>query len=498
MSGGDAWRTDDGYEGCSLARFQSAMEGGELSSTLLVEWYLDRIDRLDQHGPGLNAVLRLNEDAAAIAAQLDGERARGRVRGVLHGIPVLLKGNINTGDGMPTTAGSLALADFYPGSDAALVRRLRDAGAVILGKTNLSEWANFRSSHSSSGWSSEGGQTRNPYALDRSPGGSSSGSAVAVSADLCTLAVGTETDGSIVSPASFNGIVGIKPTMGAVSQEGIIPISRSQDTAGPMARNVTDAALLLAAMAEPGFSLGDARGLPARSNPGLRGVRLGFDPRQSGFLPAVDGVMESARDVLSALGAELVEIELAEDPVLHAAEMELMLYEIKHGLEAYLARYGASGGMKSLDDLVTFNREHAQAVMPWFGQEHFERASRKGSLDDPAYLEAKRICGLRSRELGIDRVMDSHRLDAIIGPSGSPAWKIDHVLGDHCLGGSASYPAIAGYPNITVPAGFVCGLPVGVSVFGRAFSERSLIGIALAFEQATLIRRKPGFEATAD
>ena len=498
MSGGDAWHADDGYDERGLAGLQSAMERGELSSTLLVERYLDRIETIDRRGPALNAVLRLNEEALAIAGRLDEERARGRVRGVLHGIPVLLKGNINTGDGMPTTAGSLALADFHPGSDAPLVRRLRDAGALILGKTNLSEWANFRSTHSSSGWSSEGGQTRNPYALDRSPGGSSSGSAVAVSAGLCALAVGTETNGSIVSPASFNGIVGIKPTVGVVSQEGIIPISLSQDTAGPMARNVTDAALLLAAMSEPGFLPGNVLDASAGDTTGLGGVRLGFDPSQSGFLPAVDAVMKTARNALSALGAELVEIELAEDPALHEAEMELMLHEFKHGLEAYLSRYGGPGGMKTLDDLMAFNREHSREVMPWFGQEHFERASRKGSLDDPVYLEAKRICALHSRDLGIDRVMDDHRLDAIIGPSGSPAWKIDHILGDNCLGGSASFPAIAGYPNITVPAGFVRGLPVGLSIFGKAFSERTLIRIALAFEQATGIRRKPGFEATVD
>jgi len=482
---------DGRYDDYGLADFQAAMGGGHLSSLKLVEHYLSRIDALDAHGPALKAVLQLNSDAQAIATGLDAERACGHIRGPLHGIPIMLKANINTGDGMTTTAGSLALRGFHPGSDAALVKRLREAGAVILGKTNMSEWANFRSTHSSSGWSSEGGQTRNPYAPDRSPGGSSSGSAVAVSANLCAAAVGTETDGSIISPASFNSIVGIKPTIGLVSQEGIIPISKSQDTAGPMARTVTDAAIMLAAMAEPEALARMRSGLVPGPVSGLAGVRLGFAPSQSAFLPSVTALMHDAMDVLSSLGAELVEVALPDDHEMEAAELELMLYEIKDGLKGYLSAYGSDGGPRTIDDLIAFNREHAGDVMPWFGQELFERAVEKGSVDDPAYVRARDMCRLHSRDLGIDRVLGEHRLDAIIGPSGGPPWKIDHLLGDHCLGGTASYPAVAGYPNITVPAGFLHGLPIGLSIFGAAFSEPRLIGIALAFEAATHVRRAP-------
>ncbi|HUW69616.1 MAG TPA: amidase [bacterium] len=488
---------DDRYDEYGLAALQTAMDGGQLSSSKLVAYYRSRIDALDSHGPELKAVLQVNAEAETIAIRLDEERAHGHVRGPLHGIPIMLKANINTGDGMATTAGSLALHGFCPGRDAAFVRRLRDAGAVILGKTNLSEWANFRSTHSSSGWSSEGGQTRNPYAPDRSPGGSSSGSAVAVSANLCAAAVGTETDGSIISPASFNSIVGIKPTIGLVSQEGIIPISKSQDTAGPMARTVTDAAIMLAAMAEPEALARMRSGLVPGPVSGLAGVRLGFAPSQSAFLPSVTALMHDAMDVLSSLGAELVEVALPDDHEMEAAELELMLYEIKDGLRVYLSSYGYSDGPRTIDDIMAFNREHAGTVMPWFGQELFERAAGKGPLDDPAYLRAKEICRTHSRDQGIDRVMDLHRLDAIIGPSGGPPWKVDHLLGDHCLGGTASYPAVAGYPNITVPAGFIHGLPVGLSVFGRAYSEPVLIGIAMAFESATSARRKPGLAAAS-
>lgn len=497
MSDRDEPTLDSKYDDYGLVDFQAAMGSGQLSSSKLVAYYLDRIDALDALGPSLKAVLQVNDDALSIAGRLDEERTNGQIRGPLHGIPIMLKANINTGDDMATTAGSLALRGFRPGRDAAFVKRLRDAGAVILGKTNLSEWANFRSTHSSSGWSSEGGQTKNPYALDRSPGGSSSGSAVAVAANLCAAAAGTETDGSIVSPASFNSIVGIKPTVGLVSQEGIIPISRSQDSAGPMARTVADAAIMLAAMAEPATLANLSSILVPDVVPNLSAVRLGFAPSQSAFLPTVMASMKDAMDVLSALGAELVEIELPDDHEMVEAELELMLFEIKDGLRVYLSNYGASGKPKTIDDIIEFNREHADSVMPWFGQELFERAAAKGSLDDPTYLRARNLCRLHSRDLGIDRVMDLHRLDAIIGPSGGPPWKIDHLLGDHCLGGTASYPAVAGYPNITVPAGFIHGLPVGLSIFGRAFSEPMLIGIAMAFESATRARRKPGFAAAS-
>lgn len=497
MSAPSAPAADDRYDGYGLLDFQKAMDDGHLSSAELVAYYLDRIDKLDTRGPALHAVLSLNAEAEAIAARLDMERAQGRVRGPLHGIPVMLKANINTDDDMPTTAGSLALRGFHPGRDAGFVRHLRDAGAIIMGKTNLSEWANFRSTHSSSGWSSEGGQTRNPYALDRTPGGSSSGSAVAVAAGLCALAIGTETDGSIVSPSSFNSIVGIKPTVGLVSQEGIIPISHSQDTAGPMARSVADAAALLAAIAEPDAVARMPGGIVQAARADLDGVRLGFAPSQSAFLPSVDAAMRDARAVLAGLGAQLVEIELPDDRAMEAAELELMLYEIKDGLHRYLSTYGSASGPKTIDDLIAFNRDNAGAVMPWFGQELFEMAASKGTLDDPAYLRAREVCRTHSRDLGIDRVLGQHRLDAIIGPSGGPPWKIDHLIGDHCLGGTASYPAVAGYPNITVPAGFIHGLPFGMSVFGRAYSEPQLIGIAMAFETATHARRTPSFVAAS-
>jgi len=487
MSEGDgAW---DEY---CLADFQSGMVRGEFSSRGLVEYYLDRIARVDVEGPELHAVLQLNDEAQELAGRLDDERACGQVRGALHGVPVLLKGNINTADHMTTTAGSLALRGFQPGHDAALVRSLRKAGAVILGKTNLSEWANFRSLHSSSGWSGEGGQTRNPYALDRNPSGSSSGSAVAVSANLCALAIGTETDGSIVSPASACGVVGMKPTVGLVSREGIIPISASQDTAGPLARTVADAALLLAVIADGLF-----KPMPAFGH-SLQGLRLGYAPALADFLPAVDGIMESARQTLAGLGAVLIETDLMLPASLVEAEFEVMLYELKAGLEQYLQTYNASGTIKTLDDLIRSNQENAAISMQWFGQELFEQASKKGGLDEPAYISARETCRKLSREQGIDRVLSRFRLDALIGPSGSPAWKTDHILGDHFLGGSASLPAIAGYPNISVPAGFVQGLPVGLSIFSGAYSETQLLRVAQAFEGATMIRRKPGFAATVD
>jgi len=504
MTTGNGSSRDGVFDEFTIEDFQAAMECGSLTSSGLVAYYQDRIDTLDRRGPGLPAVLQLNSDAASIADALDVERAGGTIRSRLHGIPVLLKGNINTDDSMSTTAGSLALSGFRPGSDAVLVARLRNAGAVILGKTNLSEWANFRSTHSSSGWSSEGGQTRNPYALDRNPSGSSTGSGVAVSANLCAVAVGTETDGSIISPASANGIVGLKPTVGLVDTAGIIPISVSQDTAGPMARTVADAAILLAAMSDSPQSPGALRhtGLNldflSAADPGLQGIRIGYAPLLEGFLPSVDGIMQTARQVLAALGATLVETELRMTPELGEAELEVMLFEFKQGLEDFLQLHAPTGHIKTLGEVIQFNRDNASAVLPHFGQELLIQASRKGGLDDPAYARAKKICMSHSREYGIDRVMTGHGLAAIMGPSGSPAWKTDYILGDHFIGGSASLPAIAGYPNITVPAGFVRGLPAGVSFFGTAHSETMLLRIALAFERATKIRRKPGFASSVD
>ena len=536
----------DIYDEFSIEALSRLMAEGELSSATLVDYYIDRIGRIDgtrqatpdfapgqasRHGPRLNSVLHLNKAAREIADGLDVERARGAVRGPLHGIPVLLKGNIDTGDAMPTTAGSLALKGRLAAEDASLVARLRAAGAVILGKTNLSEWANFRSTHSSSGWSSEGGQTKNPYALDRNPSGSSSGSAVAVSANLCAAAVGTETDGSIISPSSVNGIVGIKPTVGAVSARGIIPISASQDTAGPMARTVRDAAILLAAMADPWIladpeKLGDlekalwpagvqspgGRGLRGlRSLHGLRGLsgrRLGIARNFAGFNPDVDKLFENAIRALKELGAELVEIEFKPEKGLEEAEFEVMLYEFKAGIADYLkagsgrepAAIGAgNSAIRDLDDLIAFNRAHTSDVMPWFGQELFEQSAAKGALTGKAYYKARALCLAASRERGIDAAIAASRLDAIIAPSGGPAWKTDHILGDHYSGGSCtSLPAVAGYPHLSLPAGFVHGLPVGLSIFGAAYSEATLIEVALAFEAATNIRKPPLFRAALD
>jgi len=505
---------DGSYDEYTVKDFQVAMAEGNLSAEALVAYYTDRILRFDRNGPCLNSVLYLNEYAPAQASTLDRERKNGKLRGPLHGIPILIKGNINTGDGMPTTAGSLALKGFMAPGDAAVVRRLKEAGAVILGKTNLSEWANFRSRHSTSGWSSEGGQTRNPWALDRNPCGSSSGSAVAVSANLCALAVGTETDGSITAPSSVNGIVGIKPGIGLVSQEGIIPISFSQDTAGPMARTLEDAAILLAAMvektgsAEPwmtqGFELpagpGGALGGDQRAERGaaygeghqdLSGFRIALANNYSGMHPEIDLMVTRAADTLRALGAVVEETMIGIDPKLEEAELELLLYEFKYGLEKYLAAYGKGRMIQTLADLIAFNRDHAETVMPWFGQDLLEEAAKKKTLDEVAYTGARRDCLLYARVKGIDATMDALKLDAIIAPSSCLAWKTDHILGDHYMGGCSSLPAIAGYPHLTVPSGLVHGLPMGLSFFGRAGSEAILVRIGLTYERATRCRRKP-------
>ena len=503
------------YDEFPIEALSRLMAEGELSSAALVDYYIDRIGRIDgsrqttaafapgeasRPGPCLGSVLHLNKAAREIAESLDAERKRGALRGPLHGIPILLKGNIDTGDAMPTTAGSLALKGRLAAEDAPLVARLRAVGAVILGKTNLSEWANFRSTHSSSGWSSEGGQTKNPYALDRNPSGSSSGSAVAVSANLCAVAVGTETDGSIISPSSVNGIVGIKPTVGAVSAQGIVPLSFSQDTAGPMARTVRDAAILLAAMAEPGTMSGILP--PAGAERGLRDIRLGVARNFCGVLPDVDRVFEEALLTLRDLGAETVEMKLETEAGFDEAELEVMLHEFKHDIKEYLSRGRHDAGadaMRDLDDLIAFNRSRAADVMPWFGQELFEMAAAKGGLDDEIYLKARALCASASRERGIDAALRRDRLDAILAPSGSPAWKTDHILGDHYMGGGCtSLPAAAGYPHLTLPSGFIHDLPVGLSMFGIKYSEATLIRIASAFEQATKVRRPPLFKAFAD
>jgi len=492
----------------SIADLGARMASGELDARRITQWYLDRIAAIDDAGPLLNAVVEVNPYALAIAASLDAERAAGKVRGPLHGIPVLIKDNIDTADRMKTTAGSLALAGHVAASDAFIVARLREAGAVILGKTNLSEWANFRSRDSSSGWSSRGGQTRNPYALDRNPCGSSSGTGAAIAASLAAVGVGTETDGSIVCPSAANGLVGIKPTLGLVSRTGIIPIAHSQDTAGPMARSVDDAAILLAALR--GVDAADeataasaphaAADFAAALDPGaLKGKRIGVVRQFFGFDRRVDAVMATAIETLKAEGAEIVDpVELPNFRQYGQQEFTVLLYEFKHGLERYLAERAPQAPVRTLADVIAFNTREAASTMPWFGQDTLEAAQAKGGLDSAEYTkalaDAKRMAGPE----GIDAALAAHDLDALLAPSNGPAWLTDPVNGDSFGGGSSQPAAVAGYPNITVPAGFVHGLPVGVSFFGAAWSEPTLIGIARGFEQARRARQPPTLRASVD
>jgi amidase len=487
----------------SISALQQQMESGALTARRLAENYLERIAAIDQSGPALNAVIELNPDALAIAEALDAERQSRGARGPLHGIPVLIKDNIDTADKMQTTAGSLALGGNHPRHDAFVARRLREAGAVILGKTNLSEWANFRSTHSSSGWSSRGGQTRNPYALDRSPSGSSSGSAAAVAANLCAAAVGTETDGSIISPSSANGLVGIKPTLGLISRAGIVPIAHSQDTAGPMARTVADAAALLGAMAgedahDPATALGRGRAFADYAQfldpRGLQGARLGVARNFFGFNERVDGIMEAALDTLKRLGAEIVDpANLDNMHALDEPELEVLLYEFKADLNGYLGRLGHEAPVRSLAQVIDFNERQRERVMPYFSQEHMVAAEAKGPLTEEKYLTAREACLRLSRAEGLDAVLAAHNLDALVAPSGGPAWLVDWINGDHYGGGSSSPAAVAGYPSITVPAGQVFGLPVGLSFIGAPFQEPRLIRLAYAFEQASQARQPPRF-----
>jgi amidase len=496
------------WEEATIADLQAAMAKGRETAVSLTRAYLRRIEDLNRRGPKLQAVLEVNPDALATARDLDKERKAQGPRGPLHGIPVLLKDNIGTHDRMTTTAGSLALKGSIPPRDSFVAQRLREAGAVILGKTNLSEWANFRGHRSSSGWSARGGQTRNPYALDRNPSGSSSGSAVAVAASMCPVAVGTETDGSIVSPSALCGIVGIKPTVGLVSRSGIIPIAHSQDTAGPMARTVRDAAMLLGAMtgvdpADAGteFSRDKAHTdyTPFLDPNGLYGARLGVARRffRSGS-PAAE-VLEGALEEMKRRGATLV--DPADDPPLPRfgdAEMTVMLYEFKADLNAYLAALGPGAPVHSLEELIAFNERNKDKEMPFFGQELFLQAQAKGPLTDKAYIDALERCRRLSQKEGLDALLDRQQLDAVVAPSGGPAGKTDPVYGDRDAGGSSSPAAVAGYPNITVPAGFVFGLPVGISFFGRAYSEPTLLKLAYGFEQATHVRRPPTFALSVD
>jgi amidase len=474
-------------EELSLSVIADAFAGGRLTSRALTQIYLGRIAALDHRGPRLSAVLETNPHALDIAADLDRERQARGPRGPLHGVPVLIKDNVETADRMMTTAGSLALEGWYAPQDAPLVARLRAAGAVILGKTNLSEWANFRSTHASSGWSGRGGQTRNPYALDRTPSGSSSGSAVAVSANLCAVAVGTETDGSIVSPASINGIVGLKPTVGLVSSGGIVPISHSQDTAGPLARSVGDAALLLGLMAGNDY----ARHLDPD---GLRGARLGIARRFFSENAPLNAFLDGCIATLERAGA--IVIDPADLP-LHesaaAAEQEVLLYEFKAGVNAYLARLPGNVPVHSLADLIRFNELHAAREMPLFDQELLRQSQAKGGLNEAAYQDARAACLTANRSGGIDAVLREHSLDAIVSLTSGPAWLIDSVNGDSDTGGCSSPAAVAGYPHITVPAGLYRGLPVGLSFFGAAFGEGSLIKLASGFEHAASGRRPPAY-----
>ncbi len=488
-----------GLEEMTIPALQAKYEAGSLSAVMAVEYYLSRIEAIDQSGPGLNAVLTVNLEALDIARSLDEERANDQVRGPLHGIPVLLKDNIDTGDQMPTTAGSRALAGSIAPDDAFIVTRLREAGAIILGKTNLSEWANFRSTHSSSGWSGLGGQTHNPYRLDCNPCGSSSGSGVAVAANLCMVALGTETNGSIVCPSSANGIVGIKPTVGLLSRDGIIPISFTQDTPGPMARTVTDAAIALGVMT--GVDEADAKTsgseghfktdyTPYLDSTALQGKRIGYYTATKGTHYKVDTLMERAIATLKAQGAEVVEIEDRLPQETGSLSYEVMLYEFKNGLNQYFASLGADARIKTVEALIAFN-EQDEVELRHFHQDILEKAAQKGPLDSEDYRATLSEMQRLARAEGIDKIMAKHELDALIAPTGAPAWKTDHVNGDHYTLGSSSPAAWAGYPNISVPMGFIEGLPVGLSFYGTAWSEPVLIGLAYDFEQARGARRVP-------
>jgi amidase len=494
-------------DGLTIADLQDGVQSGKWAARSLVEKYLARIEAIDRQGPALRSVIEVNPDALALAEALDRERKDKGPRGPLHGIPVLVKDNIDTADRMATTAGSLALVGAKPPRDAFLVRRLREAGAVLLGKTNLSEWANIRCSYSTSGWSGRGGLTRNPHALDRNPSGSSSGSGAAVAASLCAAAVGTETDGSIVSPSSVNGIVGIKPTVGLVSRSGVVPISHTQDTAGPMARTVRDAAILLGALAgtDPddeataaGRGKAGADYTTFLDRKGLKGARVGVARNYFGFHDAVDAVLKEALDVLAREGATLVDpAELPNMDKVGDPENTVLLYELKADLNAYLARVGPSAPVRSLKEVIAFNERNRRTEMPYFGQDRFLKAEAKGPLTSKEYVEALATCRRLARTEGIDAVMDRHRLDALVAPTEGPAWVTDLVVGDRTLSSSSTAAAVAGCPSVTVPAGFVFGLPVGISFFGRAWSETTLLKLAYAFEQATGHRKPPRFRATA-
>jgi amidase len=490
----------------TIAQLSAGLERGKWTSARLVELYLARIDALDRNGPQLGAVLALNPDAASIARALDQERKSGHVRGPLHGIPILVKDNIETRDPVSTTAGSLALTDWRAPQDAFAAARLRDAGAIILGKSNLSEWANYRSTHSTSAWSGRGGQTKCPYALDRNPSGSSSGSGAGTSANLCAAAIGSETDGSVTAPSSINGICGIKPTVGLVSRSGIVPISASQDTAGPMARTIRDVAILLSAMtgvdtqdpataaSQGKFAADYTRFLDAN---GLRGARLGIARKFFANNTPMDAFLSGCVAALKKAGAEVIDpADLATLDQIGAPEGDVLSYEFKDGINRYLGRLPAGAPARTLQDLIAFNEKFRDREMPFFAQELFLQSEAKGPLTEPAYSKARADCVRLAREQGIDALLAKYKLDAIVSLTSGPACFIDHVNGDQDTGGCTSPAAVAGYPHITVPAGFYSGLPIGLSFFGAAWSEPALFRLAYAWEQQMNARRKPTFSAT--
>ena len=499
---------DFDLEETNIADLQAGMHSGKFAARTITEKYLARIDALDRRGPSVNSVIEINPSALELAEASDKERRAKGARGPLHGIPILIKDNIDTADKMQTTAGSLALLGSKVPKDSFVAQKLREAGAIIIGKTNLSEWANIRSRHSSSGWSGRGGQTRNPYALDRNPCGSSSGSGAAASANFCAGAIGTETDGSIVCPSSANGLVGIKPTVGLVSRGGIIPISHSQDGAGPMCRTVRDAAIILGALTgvDPDDAATAASAGKSHSDytqflkpDGLRGARIGVVRKAFGFMDAVDKAMESALEAMKKEGAVIVDpVEIESAGKWSETELTVFMYELKADLNAYLARPGFSAQVKTLKDIIEFNDKNREKEMPYFGQDFFLKSEEKGPLSSKEYIEALEKNHQLARKEGIDATMDKHNLDAMVGPTGGPAWLTDHLDGDHFGGGTSGAAAVAGYPNVTVPAGFIFGMPVGISFFGRAWSEPVLIRLAYAFEQATKVRKPPKFLPTAN
>jgi amidase len=485
----------------TIQQLQNGYRDGKYTITDVVKVYLERINEIDKNGPKLNSIIQVNPDALQIAEELDKDLAAGRSRGPLHGVPVILKDNIDTHDRMPNTAGATALRNSCPKNDSFIAKKLREAGAVIIAKSNLSEWANFRNTVSSSGWSGVGGQTKNPYVLDRNPCGSSSGSGVAVSANLCMFAIGTETNGSIVCPSNNNGIVGIKPTVGLLSRSGIIPISFSQDTPGPMARTVEDAAIALGTMT--GIDSSDSKTLVSDGKflkdyskylvaDGVKGKRIGLQRKSMGFSDNVDTLMEKAVRWLKANGAEVIDIDFPKEEEYEKASFTVMVYEFKDGLNRYLAGLGNSAPVKNIRELIEFNK-YDSVELRYFNQKILEMTEKKGNLESPEYKKALELMHKATREDGIDKVMNTNKLDAIMAPTGSPAWKTDLILGDHFVGGSSSLAAISGYPAITVPMGFIHDLPVGVTFFGRAWSEPLLIQIAYSYEQGTKHRKAPEY-----